>query len=145
MKHFIFVALLSICTFAGADTFAQGNRENIESAKVAFLTDKMALTPSQAQTFWPLYKEYQTKRREIVHSRLNRGKDIDNLSDQELNAMVENMFDRRQKELQLEQEYSSKFQRVLSPKQMVLLYRGEHEFTKMLLRRLDKNHGNPNQ
>ncbi len=145
MKQVIFIALLILFAFTGANTFAQGNREHIESAKVAFLTDKLALTPTQAQTFWPLYKEYETKRREIMHSRLNRGKDIENLSDQELNAMVSNMFDRRQKELNLEQEYSSKFQRVLSPKQMVLLYRGEHEFTKMLLKRLDKKHEKPNQ
>ncbi|QCR24830.1 hypothetical protein C1N53_01720 [Pontibacter sp. SGAir0037] len=121
----------------GITTHAQSNREKIESAKVAFLTDKLALTPDQAQKFWPLYKEYEGKRREIVYARLNKGKDLENLSDQDLRAMVDNMFDRRQKELNLEQEYAAKFQRVLSAKQMVLLYRGEHEFTKLLLQKLD--------
>lgn len=118
---------------------AQGNRESVESAKVAFLSDKMALSPEQAQRFWPLYKEYETKRREIMHTRLHKGQDLDNLNDQELRAMVDNMFDRRQQELDLEKDYHTKYQRVITPKQIVLLYRSEHEFTKLLLKRLDNN------
>lgn len=144
MKNFILIGLFFIFTLIGADSFAQGNRENIESAKIAFFTDKMALTPDQAQKFWPLYKEYEHKRREIMHARLNRGKDLESLSDQDLRAMVDNLFERRQKELNLEQDYATRFQRILSPKQMVLLYRSEHEFTKLLLKKLDR-HGKVNQ
>ncbi|TXK49658.1 hypothetical protein FVR03_06080 [Pontibacter qinzhouensis] len=143
MKQYITLLFLFICCLAGTTAVAQTDsekerRENVESAKIAFLTDKMALTPDQAQKFWPIYKEFETKRREIYHS--NRGssrKKVEEMTDAEVKAMVDGIFVLKQKELNLEQEYATKYQRVISTRQLAELYRGEREFTKMLLKKLD--------
>ncbi|MFT2007948.1 hypothetical protein ACMA1I_04670 [Pontibacter sp. 13R65] len=143
MKQYITLLLLFICCLAGTTAMAQTDnekdrRENVESAKVAFLTDKMALTPDQAQKFWPVYKEFENKRREIYHSyKGSHRKKIEEMSDQEVKTMVEDLFVMKQKELNLEQEYAAKYQRVISTRQLAQLYKGEREFTKMLLKKLD--------
>ncbi|WP_241738987.1 Spy/CpxP family protein refolding chaperone [Pontibacter beigongshangensis] len=149
MRHYITLLLLFICCLATGTAMAQtdkekSRRENVESAKVAFLTDKMALTPDQAQKFWPIYHEFETKRREIyaAHKGSYRKK-IDELSDPEVKAMLDGIFVLKQKELNLEQEYAAKYQRIISPRQLAQLYRGEREFTKMLLRKLDHKPHNP--
>ncbi|WP_242927322.1 Spy/CpxP family protein refolding chaperone [Pontibacter vulgaris] len=147
MKQYIILALITIFSFAGTTVSAQNTsenrQENVESAKVAFLTDKMELTPEQSQKFWPLYNEYQSKRRELTKSyRSGYRRDVDELSEQEAKARIERMFDTREQELQLEKEYVTKFQRVITNKQLVKFYRSEREFTKLLLKRLDARRAN---
>jgi Spy/CpxP family protein refolding chaperone len=150
MKHTLVLILLCCAfTFSSSKTYAQDTRskerkEQINAAKTAFLTDKMGLTAEQSQKFWPIYNEYETKRRELVKSyRSGYRRDVEELTDQEAQARIDNMFVTREKELALEKEYAVKYQRVISTKQLIQLYRGEREFTKLLLKRLD--HKDQNQ
>ncbi|MBD1397152.1 hypothetical protein H9Q13_08255 [Pontibacter sp. JH31] len=119
---------------------SQDRRENVEAAKVAFLTDKMGLTTEQSQKFWPIYNEYENKRRELVKSyRSGYREDVDQLSEQEAKARLDGMFNTRERELELEKEYVSRYQRVITSNQIIKLYRSEREFTKLLLKKLDAN------
>ncbi|WP_240676029.1 Spy/CpxP family protein refolding chaperone [Botryobacter ruber] len=146
MKYYLFFLLLSVFSLSGSAAHAQKghhDRSNVESAKVAFLTDKMALTPDQAQKFWPLYNEYESKRREIWRAnRSTHRKKLEEMSDAEVKAMIDVIFANRHKELDLEQEYSVKFQKIISLQQLALLYRGEYEFPKLLLKKLEAKHPN---
>ena len=146
MRNYTFILAL-FCTFFIGSSVAmaqngrpQDRRENVEAAKVAFLTDKMGLTAEQSQKFWPLYNEYEAKRRELVRSyRSGYREDVDQLSDQEAKARLDGMFSTREKELELEKEYVARYQRVISSNQIIKLYRSEREFTKLLLKRLEAN------
>jgi len=140
MKRYLLLLFFCVLTFAGTTALAQEkqSKERVEAAKVAFLTDKMELTSEQAQKFWPLYNEYETKRRELIKSyRSGYKQNADELSEQEAKSRIDMMFTTREKELALEQEYAAKYARIISNKQLVKLYRGERDFTKMLLKRLD--------
>lgn len=112
----------------------------MEAAKVAFLTDKIGLTAEQSQKFWPIYNEYESKRRELVKAyRSGYREDVDQLSEQEAKARIDGMFNMREKELELEKEYVSRYQRVITTNQIIKLYRSEREFTKLLLKKLEAN------
>ena len=56
MKTYFLIALLSI----GFAVQAQHNdrEEQIASLRVAFLTKKLDLSPTEAQQFWPVYNAY---------------------------------------------------------------------------------------
>ncbi len=146
MKQLIIIVIMC-CAFAFSRqaAFAQDHhkherRENVEAAKVAFLTDKMGLTPEQSQKFWPIYNEHQAKRRELVKGyRIDFKQDIDLLTDEQVEARVAKIFDLKEKELALDKQYAERYQKVITIKQLVKLYRGEREFMKLLLRRLDDN------
>ncbi|MDX5422282.1 MAG: hypothetical protein LPK07_14555 [Hymenobacteraceae bacterium] len=144
MKRLTILLFFCALFLSGTMSLAQDNRrENVEAAKTAFLTDKMELTTDQAQKFWPLYNEYETKRRELMRAyRSGYRHDLEELSEQEAKARIDNMFDTKEKELALEKEYAAKYQRVISTKQLIRLYRGEREFTKLLLKRLDSGRAN---
>ena len=140
MKRYLLLLFFCALTFAGTTALAQErqSKERVEAAKIAFLTDKMELTSEQAQKFWPLYNEYESKRRELIKSyRSGYKQNADELTEQEAKARIDMMFTTREKELALEQEYAAKYARIISNKQLVKLYRGERDFTKMLLKRLD--------
>ncbi|WP_224744151.1 hypothetical protein [Pontibacter aquaedesilientis] len=144
-RHTLIFIFLCALTLSGTQTLAQSGRsqdrrENVEAAKVAFLTDKMGLTTEQSQKFWPIYNEYENKRRELVKSyRSGYREDVDQLSEQEAKARLDGMFNTRERELELEKEYVSRYQRVITSNQIIKLYRSEREFTKLLLKKLDAN------
>ena len=143
MKHYTLLLVVAFTLmFGNTEAFAQHNRsqdrESIEAAKIAYLTEKMGLTTEQSQKFWPIYNEYEAKRRSLIKAyRSGYRQDVDALSEQEADARIENYFTTKEKELELEKEYAARYQKIISTKQLIKLYRAERDFTKLLLKRLD--------
>jgi hypothetical protein len=44
-------------------------KERIEVLKIQFITEKLELTPSEAESFWPVYEEYNKAVREITKTK----------------------------------------------------------------------------
>ncbi|MFC5271607.1 hypothetical protein [Adhaeribacter terreus] len=131
-------ALICIAFSAHAQNSHGKRTEKIEAARTAFLTDKMNLSQEQSQNFWPIYNEYEAKRKELRHkSRPFKGKNLETLNDAQIKEQMNLMFDTRQKELNLDKEYAEKFQRVISVRQLAAMYKGEREFMKVLLQKLN--------
>lgn len=142
MKRLIIFLFFCAVTFGSTVAIAQDRSENVEAAKIAYITDKVDLSPEQAQKFWPVYNEFESKRRELMKSyRSGFRRDLDELSEQEARERINQVLDIKEKELELEKEYASKYQKVLSSKQILQLYRAEREFTKLLLKRLESKRG----
>ncbi|KAA3437777.1 hypothetical protein [Rufibacter hautae] len=111
--------------------------EKIETAKIAFITDKINLSGDQAQRFWPVYQEHDRKRNDLRQkSRPYKEQNLNALTDEQIQAGLEARLNIRQRELDLEKEYMDKYLRIISPRQLALFYRAEREFTKLLLERL---------
>jgi hypothetical protein len=134
-------ALLGLAFSAQAQGRHGGKRsEKIDAARTAFLTDKMNLNAEQSQKFWPLYNEYDAKRNELRRaSRPFKGQDLEKLSDAQLKEQINQMFETRQKEINLDKEYAEKFQKVITVRQLAALYKGEREFMKVLLQKLNED------
>lgn len=112
--------------------------QNIQNAKIAFLTEKLELTPEQSQKFWPVYNQLETEREALRDKgRAFRGENLEGMSDAEIKVALNNRFSYRQSELDLDKQYMDKFLRVISVRQLATLYRSEREFTKVLLKKLD--------
>ncbi|MBK0403932.1 hypothetical protein I5M27_13130 [Adhaeribacter sp. BT258] len=135
----LFFAMLCIAFSAQAQGKHGGKRnEKIDAARTAYLTDKMNLNAEQSQKFWPLYNEYDAKRNELRRvSRPFKGQDLDKFTDAQLKEQMNLMFDTRQKEISLDKEYADKFQKIISIRQLAALYKGEREFMKVLLQKLN--------
>ena len=120
--------------------FAQNKEamKKIESARIALFTERLSLTPEQAEKFWPLYREYNERRKNLrLELRDAReGVDIKNLSDEQSKMLMEKALDIKQKELNLEKDYATRFQNVISTQQVLRLKNAEHDFQQMLLQRL---------
>jgi len=116
-------------------------KEKVESMRIAFITQKLDLTPEEAQRFWPVYNEFQKKRNELRKGKRD-GKgmreNIDSLSDKQVEALVDAEMMARQKTLELEKEYHAKFKSVLPIKKVAKLYRAEEQFTHRLLNEISE-------
>ena len=118
----------------------QEKKENIESMKIAFLTTKLDLTPEEAQKFWPVYNQYNDKLQELRKKRREderlAKKNFEELSDKEVEQAIDNDLAFRQKELDLQKEYNTKFKAVLPIKKVSRLYNAEEQFKRVLIHKL---------
>ena len=140
----LFILTLSFTAFA-QDSDPQNmrrGREEIESYKRAYLTEKLDLTPELAEKFWPLYNEFGKKRNDlrIERSKLRLDLSKSELDDNEADRIVKTELSLRKKEIELEEEYYEKFREVLTPTKLVALLRAEMDFNREMLRRLRKGH-----
>ena len=136
---FIFAAFLSFATSAqvnddNRDRTSKQERiqSRIESKKVAFITQKLDLTPTEAQQFWPLYNEYQSKTKDFRQKNISEMRN-DDINEANANEFLENLFIREQTALDLKKEYFSKLKTVISAKKVASLFILEKKFREEIL------------
>ncbi len=115
-------------------------REKIEAARIAFITERLELTPDQAEKFWPLYREYTQKRQELQNEfREVRGQvNKNDLTEEESKKLVELGLRFKDRESELQRTYSERLTRVITNRQLLQLRKTEDDFRRMLLQRLEK-------
>ena len=146
MKNLLLcITLLFLITGASIPGFSQDRHhpskeriQNIQNAKIAFLTEKLDLTPEQSQRFWPIYNQLETEKEAYRQKwRSLRNENLDAMNDVEIRNALNTRLSWRQGELDLDKQYMDKFLRVISVRQLAILYRSEREFTRVLLKKLD--------
>lgn len=101
--------------------------EKLESQRIAFITNKLELTPDESAKFWPLYNEFSKKRQELKREKINS-----NDSDES----IEENFDIEEKALQLKKNYYEKLKSVIPVSKIAKLEDAEREFKQEVLRTL---------
>jgi hypothetical protein len=129
--------------FAAKLSYAQpGKADKVEALKVSFITEKINLTTQEAQSFWPLYNEYNDK---IKFARKSFRQQYANVNefktDKEADDYLAAELKLRQAEVDLQKEYFDKFKKILGAKKTGLLRRAEEEFKKEVLK-IFKGNGN---
>ncbi len=111
-------------------------REKIEAARIAYITDQLQLTPAEAEKFWPIYREFSTKRREIRQQLRNVSREASpDKTDQEV---VDQQFKIKQQELDLEKDYSGRLLKVISAQKLRSLPQAERKFRQMILDQIQR-------
>ncbi|MBW3127793.1 MULTISPECIES: Spy/CpxP family protein refolding chaperone [Hymenobacter] len=136
----LLLPLLALSLHGVAQTAPSGRLNQLENARIAYLTEKVSLTQEQAQQFWPIYNEYATKRRDLnQRSRQLRTTRPETLSDQQLKDNLNQVLALRQQEVDLDKDYLRQFQKVLSIRQVSQLYTAERQFTREVLQRVTRS------
>lgn len=117
------------------------NREamkKIESARIALITERLGLSPNQAEKFWPVYREYNLQRRELRKEfrETRQGVDMKTLTEEQSKQLIQTALDIKQKELNLEKDYSHRMTEVITTQQLFKLKNAEKDFQQMILKRI---------
>ena len=119
------------------------NRQKIESARIALITQRLDLTPDEAEKFWPVYNQF-SKERQSLHQKLretHKKTDTKAASEKELRDLLDLQLATKQKELDLEKKYSAKLLDVISTRQLAALRKAEGDFRDMIKDRIERNRG----
>jgi hypothetical protein len=113
----------------------QYDKEKLEAARVAFITNRINLTASQAEKFWPLFNEHMEERGELMRemSEINR-KASDQISDRQATELMEKRFQLQEKMLEREKTFMRSITDVISPAQALQLSNVHRDFTRQLYR-----------
>jgi len=153
------ILLLTVVLFFASGLFAQdggplmqnngqSRYEQIQSAKIAFFTSELELTPKEAAEFWPVYNKLW-KAREIAHRHIQSNMRImckalsedSKTSDNELKAILENYVNGFNDDGALQREYLDQFYKILPVKKIAKLYKAEEDFRIRMIHQLRKGGG----
>ena len=115
-------------------------RSKIQAARVAYITDQLQLTPEEAEKFWPIYREFSEKRK-ALRVQLHQAKvnpDPNKTTEQNDQAIVEQHLEVKQKELNLEKDYSARLLKVISAQKLRTLPDAERRFRQMILEQIQR-------
>lgn len=144
------ITLILFVILTSWSTYSQDSdrREKIKSLKVAFITERLALTQTEAQKFWPVYNAYETEkdtqRRLGYEKRQQISEDITEAQAKiALNDLIK--FEKNRENVRIEFIESLLNQKVLPAKKILLLKTAEDEFNRKMLHEYRKRHGNPHE
>lgn len=143
MKRFTIYLMLLFSVLS----FAQNNRkiEKIKAIQVAFISNKLNLTPEEAQKFWPIFNQFSDKqfdlkfKRKMLLLKMNP-QNATPVSDSEMSKLL---ADSENLEAEIQNNRSrliKDLQGVISPQKIFMLKQLEEEFKKTLLKQF-KNRG----
>jgi hypothetical protein len=129
--------------------FAQDNtnekKARLESQKVGFITNKLDLSVSEAQKFWPVYNEFQQKKQEIFKTRKQMFESLKDknqqLSNEELTKISDQYIQSQMDESKLSAEYHNRFKQVLPVEKVIRYYWAEEQFKVWLLNEVKNKEG----
>jgi hypothetical protein len=148
MKNIWIASLLLLFPFLLKAQDNGGRNQEIESYKVAYLTQKMDLSPDEAKIFWPIYNDFQKEQSALRKQRMQGGislrkiDEIENLSDAQVQSLINNELSFKQQSLNVEKKYYAKLKSSLPIKVVGKYYRAQESFKKELLSRYGRGRGN---
>ena len=98
----------------------QGDAGLLESYKIGWLTRRLALTPDEAQKFWPIYEQYSKEVRQAYQVFRNDKNEI---------QLEESL-------LNIKKKYSVEFLKAIKPGKINDFFLAEKEFNEMVRREM---------
>lgn len=109
-------------------------REQIQAARVGYISLELNLTTAEAEKFWPLYNEY-TQKRENLDEEPEKDKRFKELSDAELTVFIEQKLANEEKIIALKKQLYKDLQKIIPIRKIAKLQHAENHFRKKLLER----------
>lgn len=148
MKYTLAAIFLLFLPFLASAQRNEGRGKEIEAYKVAYLKEKLDLTPEEAKIFWPIYTAWSAEQSALREERRERMisfrkiTEIEDLSDTEVQALITNELNFKQRDLNIERKYYGKLKSSLPIKTVGKYYRAQETFKRELLSRYkDGNRG----
>ena len=142
----VLAVLMTSLVFGQPKHGKRPSKEKVQAMKIAYITDKLDLNSEEAQQFWPIYNEYDSKAeatRRAMRKMHKKDVSIDEMTDAEVEKMINTIDALRQKDLDIHKEYHAKFKAVLSIKKVAKLYKADQDFKRDLLKKI-RDHKGPN-
>lgn len=115
-------------------------QDKIKAARIAFITEKLELTPAEAERFWPIYREFTNKRVELKQQfeQARKNPVPKEKVEQHDKDLVELGFKLKQEELNLEKDYSQRMLNIIPAQKLMALKNAEDDFRRLLIQQIQQ-------
>jgi hypothetical protein len=135
----ILACALYLPLFAQQDDAEDIRNERIESLKIGFITEKLALTTKEAEVFWPVFNKYEAEIRAVRKKQRALTKSFQqktNANEQESDQYLTEQLLLKQQEIDVLKKYIPLFKKVIPTAKVAKLLGLEQEFKLKLLQQL---------
>ena len=134
MKHLLFICIALLFSFS---IYAQ---DNVAADRKVFFAEQINFTPAESKAFWPVYDQYLTelqilrldRKKAIAEARLNSA----NLTDKQIELLVNNRIVLKQHEVDIEKRYCEKFKQLLPIQKVAKVYLAQEAFKRRMVKKL---------
>jgi Skp family chaperone for outer membrane proteins len=134
--------LLILILVFSISSFAQNKdrHERIKALKIAFITERLQLTETEAQKFWPIYNAFDTENQKMRKETMGKFRKVDfeSMSDQEAKNHLEDMMATDKRKHELKQQFVEDLLNVLPAKKIILLKATEDSFNRRMMEQMKK-------
>ena len=117
--------------------------ERFQAQRVAYFTEKMQLTPQEAERFWPVYNDYTNRKNKLEEESRNILKFLSrnsaNMAERELLESMNNYIQLQEKIQQPLTEYHKEYLKLLPPQKVAMIYATETQYRNFLLNQIRDN------
>ena len=136
----LFVTLLFVGLSTTQAFYLQENPKKVdkEAAKIAFFSNKLALTAEESKLFWPVVNEMEKELKDLrikMKEQIKRSKSETELSDKELESMMDARMELGKKQMDIKIKYHEKFKETLPIKKVAKYYQATKEYKKLQAQR----------
>lgn len=134
----IALVLVGACLHALPSQAQQQDRgERIRALKVAYITDKLQLTPEESEKFWPVYNQYETEQKRI-RQKYKADLDLSIMKDEDVERSITDRFETEEQLIKLKRDYFQRMKSFIAVRKIAQLQRSEQEFNRELLKRIQE-------
>lgn len=140
MKKTLLIVCIALISWP---SFSQHSdkREKIKSLKVAFITERLELTETEAQKFWPIYNTYESKKDEQRKMGYEKRKEIsEDMTEAQAKVMLKDFVSFEKERENLRSNFIESLLKVMPAKKIIQLKLADEEFNRKMLHEYKKRH-----
>jgi cytochrome c-type biogenesis protein CcmH/NrfG len=139
----IIIALFTLPAWSQDEEVAKMDpraQEKIRAARIAYITDRLGLTPEEAERFWPIYREFSNKRMELKQQfdQARKNPNTSKPKEEVERELVDLGLKLKQQELDLEKDYSKRILDVIPAQKLMALKKAEDDFRRLLIQQIQQ-------
>jgi len=138
MKRLLSITILCLLIVSYTQAQKRGkSKDRIKVLHIAFITEKLELTPAESEKFWPLYNEFDRERTQLrkeYRAKRKAGADTDS----EAEELILSNFESQEKLIALKRTYFEKYKAVLPIKKLTRLTAAEREFKQVIVEEMKR-------
>ena len=134
MKKILTLTLILIGTFQLSAQDHESHRERIKSLKTAHITEGLNLTPQEAQKFWPIYNDFEEKRRNLYRQEHAGIGNLECITEENADSMLNQYVELEKEDYLLKKKFYSDLRSIFSAKRIIQLKKVEDEFNRKIIK-----------
>ena len=140
IRYIVILVASLFCIPAIAQKKDKHTEPEFRAKKQAYMAKKAELTKEEAKDFFPLYFEFQDKKKAINKRAWDIAKQgkTPGTTNEEYEEIIDNFFDDQEAIVKLEREYIRKYRKILSDKKIYMIYWAEIKFNRNMMKILQE-------
>lgn len=140
MKNFLFIVFFLFTSFYMGAQDRSEHREKIKALKTAYITEGLNLTAKEAQQFWPIYNEFDEKRRNLYRRERAEVQNIECMSEEKAESQLDEYVEIEREDYLLKKKYYNDLKKIFTAQRIMQLKKVEDEFNQKMMREYRARH-----